>query len=147
MVKQDKGKRTAKRRQAQRPPALVSGIRIRPWIPAAVQPDYPPEVQFETTTRCNAACPICANRSIKRPDMPEELLAKIIKDILDSGKVQRIHPFGTGEPLMDRRLWTILDMFKEAAPQIGIVIFTNAMMLTPKTSGISRTCKCPPSTL
>ena len=91
--------------------------------------DFPQDLEIETSTHCNAACGICPSRLITREPMSIDLWRKIIDDCKGHG-LRTLHPFLYGEPLMDKRLWKMLDYANKVLPKTTITIYTNGSLLT-----------------
>lgn len=110
----------------------VAGIRLREGVMGGEAPiPFPKQLQLETTTRCNATCPICPNREMGDTDMPTEMIHKIIRDCKGK-KLESIHPFFTNESFMDKRFHEIIEFINEELPETSITIYTNGQLLTEK---------------
>lgn len=94
-------------------------------------PRQPRYIQIETVTGCDAKCPFCPQRNIKRKPvlMPESTWKKIIDDTRGLGISYR--PFLQNESLIDRRLPEIISYIKED-PTARAELNTNGNALTEK---------------
>jgi len=86
-------------------------------------------ITIETATSCNALCKICPNQFKPRPHylMPLDEFEEILRFF---PKLKGVVLCGMYEPLMDVRLYTILDLIEKIQPQAEITIFTNGSLLT-----------------
>ncbi len=91
------------------------------------------EIRFETTTKCNYNCIICARDKLTRKI--ETMSLNTFKTLLDkitteTSQYNTITFSGFGEPLLDK---TITDKIKYAkSKNFKILILTNASFLTPE---------------
>lgn len=94
--------------------------------------DQPCEVALETLARCNAACTFCPYPTLDRigTQMPTDLIYKLIDEMATWRKSFAFSPFKVSEPLLDKRLHTILKRFNHKVPHANIRIFTNGSALT-----------------
>lgn len=105
--------------------------------------EFPRNIQLETTARCNLRCKMCAAKgglsgaarpAGPRPDMPEELYRKIVRDLgAHAGHIAQLSLFMDGEPLLDRLLPRRIRAAKEAGLKT-VSIATNAMLLRGDTA-------------
>ena len=91
--------------------------------------DQPHEVSLETYTQCNAACSFCPYPTLERIGnrMPESLIYRLIDEMAD-WKPFLFSPFKVSEPLLDKRLFTILERVN-TNKNANIRIFTNGSAL------------------
>ena len=98
-------------------------------------PSFPKTIQIETFSGCNAACIFCDwkinKEKVPRGKMSDELFRKII-DECALHSVQRISPFLTNEPLLDKTLEDKLIYTREKIPRIRLVLNTNGSLLSEK---------------
>ena len=94
--------------------------------------DQPCEVSLETLACCNAACTFCPYPTLDRigTQMPTDLIYKLIDEMATWRKSFSFSPFKVSEPLLDKRLHTILKRFNARVPHADIRIFTNGSALT-----------------
>lgn len=94
--------------------------------------DQPNEVSLETLARCNAACSFCPYPTLDRIGtmMPDEMIDRLIDEMSGWPLPFNFTPFKVSEPLLDKRLFRILDRVNERVPQANIRIFTNGSALT-----------------
>ena len=66
---------------------------------------YPQEMVIELTNHCNLACVMCPHKNMTREKgfMDEDLFGKIVDEI--SGKTELIYLYGTGESLLNKKLY------------------------------------------
>ncbi len=95
-------------------------------------PDLFSVIEIETTTACNLRCPYCPVSTHYRGAhfMDEELFKKIIDDLAAVNYRGRIHPNWYGEPLLDKRLPSLIEYTKANVPLAEVRIFTNGELLT-----------------
>lgn len=109
--------------------ALGAGLR-------AAVPAGPLKVQVQTHTRCNAACVMCpypvvaGAAGFPHRTMSEALYDRLL-DQLAGRPVERFSPFLMNEPLLDRRLATLVGRARVALPATTLGLFTNGAALTP----------------
>lgn len=87
-------------------------------------------LSIETSNTCNLNCIYCYVDAGKKKT--DELLIDNYKLIVDQAKqigVETINIVGAGEPLLDKRLFKILDYIEEN--KIYSVLFTNCTLITP----------------
>jgi len=98
--------------------------------------DYPREVAIETMAVCNAACTFCPYPDLERKGdrMPDALVEKIIGDLADIPRDLPfiVSPFKVNDPLLDVRIFDILERCNERLPQAVLRVFTNGSPLTAK---------------
>lgn len=94
--------------------------------------DQPNEVSIETLARCNAACTFCPYPTIERKGhkMPDELLYRLVDEMAEFEKPFMFSPFKVSEPLLDKRLFPLLEAVNDRVPQAKIRIFSNGAALT-----------------
>lgn len=103
--------------------------------------DYPMEVSVETFAFCNARCTFCPYPTIERKGekMSDELLNKLVDEMIAWRKPMYFSPFKLNEPLLDKRLLPLLERVNRETDYIGLRIFTNGSALTPENiEGIAR---------
>jgi MoaA/NifB/PqqE/SkfB family radical SAM enzyme len=100
-------------------------------------PTFPKTIQIETFSGCNAACIFCDWRinkdTVPRGKMNDTLFRKII-DECALHSVQRISPFLTNEPLLDKALEDKLIYIRKKIPRIRLVLNTNGSLLSEERS-------------
>ncbi|MFH1426013.1 MAG: radical SAM/SPASM domain-containing protein [Candidatus Kerfeldbacteria bacterium] len=91
-------------------------------------------LDIETNSRCNLKCTYCAVARYDRGDhfMTEEMFRKIIDDLVafPFEYKGRISPHFYGDPLIDKRLPSLMAYVREKLPKSSIIIHTNAVALT-----------------
>ena len=98
------------------------------------RPSFPRTVEFQTLSVCNAKCVFCPHSQspelIPHGRMADELITKIVDETCRH-PVNRISPYLTNEPLMDKRMPDILRRIRQKAPfYTKTKINTNAALLT-----------------
>ena len=91
---------------------------------------FPAVVRVETTNACNAKCIICPHRSMERKieRMEDELYRQIV-DECGAASCREIHLHNFGEPLLDRKLESRIQMAKRRGiPRVKF--FSNGALLT-----------------
>jgi radical SAM protein with 4Fe4S-binding SPASM domain len=90
---------------------------------------------IETASTCNAACGFCpyivTARERSGKTMAMDLYTKIIDEIATIPAITALNLMGLNEPLLDRRLESLIAYAKAAKPSLRIVIYTNGLLLTP----------------
>jgi 2-deoxy-scyllo-inosamine dehydrogenase (SAM-dependent) len=89
-------------------------------------------VQIETTNRCNYAtwhsrCPI--SRYKEKKILPMKKIVDILKELGRYNYKQAIYPFNYGEPLIDPRMFSIIEKARKLVPGAGIALYTNGFMV------------------
>ncbi len=102
------------------------------------RPSFPRTVEFQTLSVCNAKCAFCPHalspELIPHGRMEDGLIAKIIHECARH-PVNRINPYLTNEPLMDKRIPDILRQIRASVPFFTKTkINTNAALLTEEVS-------------
>ncbi len=109
---------------------IVESLRASPYI------DYPHEVAIETMAVCNAACVFCPYPDIARKGdkMPDDMVAKILRDLRDipAGLPFIISPFKVNDPLLDVRIFDIMEECNATLPNASLRLFTNGSPLNAK---------------
>ncbi len=88
----------------------------------------PSALMVETTVRCNLLCPMCPRTGGGYPnaDLPDDLLWPLLDDHASLGG-DHVYLYGLGEPLMDERLFAILDRCHSLG--LHTVVSTNGTLL------------------
>lgn len=94
--------------------------------------DQPFEISLETYAICNARCSFCPYPDIDRKGvkMSDELIDKVIDEMSTFIMPFYFSPFKVSDPLLDKRLFSILQKVNKKAPIARTRIFTNALALT-----------------
>jgi radical SAM protein with 4Fe4S-binding SPASM domain len=91
-------------------------------------------VNIETTAYCNRKCSFCfyADRFPKREQgiMKEEVYKKVIDDLAAYGFRGRLSPHSYGEPLLDKRLPSLMEYTRKKLPWCTLDVRTNGDYLT-----------------
>ncbi len=97
---------------------------------------YPFHVHMETLALCNASCEFCPYSTLERrgTKMPDSLIDKIIDDLtaIPSDVAFQLSPFKVNEPLLDKRLYKILEKINIRLPHAHLTLTTNASILNEK---------------
>ena len=81
-------------------------------------------LQFETNTKCNAACTFCQHRNMKRSGTAK--WSQIISILYNyAHKANEICPFGMQEPLLEPRFSAILANCKQLNRNAQTVVYSN----------------------
>jgi tetratricopeptide (TPR) repeat protein len=96
--------------------------------------DFPRHVHLETLARCNAACTFCAYPNLDRRGarLDDTTLAKVIDELTEIPRDLpfQLSPFKVNEPLLDVRLFDLLDTVRARLPHARVTLTTNASALT-----------------
>jgi hypothetical protein len=99
--------------------------------------DYPSHVHLETLARCNARCTFCPSPELERSGtrMEDAVIDKVLTDLEDVPRDLpfRLSPFKVNEPLLDVRIFDILDRIEDRLPNADIDLTTNGSALTDRT--------------
>ena len=89
----------------------------------------PSALMVETTVRCNLFCPMCprTNADYPKEEMPDEILYPLLEEHSAMGG-DHVYLYGLGEPLMDPRIFSILDKCHKLG--LSTVLSTNGTFLT-----------------
>jgi MoaA/NifB/PqqE/SkfB family radical SAM enzyme len=95
--------------------------------------EYPRLVSVETTSRCNAECPFCPYnvRARDKTHMAQELFEKIIDDCREF-PLPAIEPFLNGEPFVDPKIMSRLELIRSRLPKAQLRVYSNGYALSPK---------------
>ena len=101
-------------------------------------PKYPKSIQIQTVTGCNASCMTCptglSSERTKHNQLPMELWEKIVQECSHWEVPLRAMVLSLfNEPLIDKRLFDMIDMAKERLPNTSFSIVTNGSLLTEQT--------------
>lgn len=90
------------------------------------------QVLLETRTDCNMNCKFCPQHHSKRPltELKWEVFTKIIDELCLINFAGRIAFFMTNEPLLDDRLFEMIDYARKKSPRFFLDITTNGRLLT-----------------
>jgi ubiquinone/menaquinone biosynthesis C-methylase UbiE len=94
----------------------------------------PNEVYIEVTNHCQANCPMCPRKTMKRPlgFMPWKLFEEITEKLVQiEGKGLTVFLHYMGEPLMDLTIPDKVKILKDKLPNSTIAISTNGALLNP----------------
>lgn len=96
--------------------------------------DYPIEVSVETMALCNARCTFCPYPTIDRKGekMPDELLNKLVDEMVSWDREVYFSPFKLSEPLLDKRMLPLCESINERSDKMVLRIFSNGSALTPQ---------------
>ena len=96
--------------------------------------DYPIEVSIESLALCNARCTFCPYPTLARKGerMPDELLDRLIGEMVSWQRPLYFSPFKVNEPLLDKRTIPICERLNRESPEMVLRIFTNGAALTPE---------------
>jgi len=95
--------------------------------------DFPKVIQLETSVKCNARCPICPSKYLKREDMSLEFAQSIVDQCVGRG-VEVFHPFGYAEPLVWPSFIELVGYLREKLPTTQVTLYTNAALLDERTA-------------
>jgi hypothetical protein len=96
---------------------------------------FPPKIQIQTTTRCNAACGMCpypvvtGEAGFAHEEMSLARYEAILAQ-LAGRPVERLSLFLMNEPLVDKRLPDWIGRARAALPEATLGLFTNGSALT-----------------
>jgi len=95
--------------------------------------EYPRLVSVETTSRCNAECPFCPYnvRARDKTHMAQGLFEKIIDDCTEF-PLPAIEPFLNGEPFVDPKIMSRLELIRSRLPNAQLRVYSNGYALSPK---------------
>jgi MoaA/NifB/PqqE/SkfB family radical SAM enzyme len=96
--------------------------------------DYPMEVSVETMAMCNARCTFCPYPTLDRKGekMPDELLDRLVDEMISWDREMYFSPFKLNEPMLDKRTLPLCKRVNEQSEKIVLRIFTNGSTLTPE---------------
>ncbi len=96
-------------------------------------PDRFHRIEVETDSRCNRSCYYCPVAVDRRPahQMSEELFGRIVDQLAELRFRGRFSPHFFGEPLLDKRLPSLVSLVRRRVPHAQVVVYTNGDLLTP----------------
>lgn len=99
---------------------------------AANRMEHPRLVAIETTNRCNAKCSFCPNSRMSRGRgaMSDDLFEKLVEDCREF-PLGQIEPFLNGEPFVDPKIITRLELIRRRLPKTALRLYTNGNGLVP----------------
>lgn len=94
-------------------------------------------VEFNTTELCNRTCEFCPrvdpavypNRNL---NMTEELVSKVARDLAEVGYKGRVSFSGFGEPLLNKKFASFVEICRRQLPENTIETNTNGDFLNPE---------------
>ena len=89
-------------------------------------------IEIETITTCNLRCESCPNRYHSRPhaELPIDIIKGILRELGDMNYQGIFSPHFYNEPLLDPRLFDILDFARKTLAKAKIILFTNFTLMT-----------------
>ncbi len=90
-------------------------------------------IDFEINSHCNLECSYCPTSfegGRGKKYMDETMFKKVIDDLATINYSGRISPHFFGEPLLDKRLPTLMAYAREKLPKCQIIIHTNGIRLS-----------------
>jgi radical SAM protein with 4Fe4S-binding SPASM domain len=94
---------------------------------------FPGNINIETSTFCNRSCYYCANHTDpypKQEHISEEVMNRILSELVDMRWTGIISLNFTNEPLLDETIFDSIACLRQACPQSRIIIYTNGDFLT-----------------
>ncbi|MDD1750053.1 MAG: SPASM domain-containing protein [Methanothrix sp.] len=90
------------------------------------------EIMLQTHNLCNYACTFCPNRDVSRPrhQMSVPLFNRIISNLSRLQYEGSVLLSMQNEPLMDRRLFSFIEIAGAMLPRAKLVLHTNTSLLT-----------------
>lgn len=97
----------------------------------SLQKNYPSELVFMVTDRCNSSCIMCPSKTFREGNvLPLPIHKKIVREA-DGERIKAVI-FTGGEPLMDPTIFEKIQVTSEALPQAKLFFFTNGSLLHKK---------------
>lgn len=95
--------------------------------------EYPIEVSIESQAICNARCTFCPYPTIDRKGvkMPDELLNKLVDEMISWDREIYFSPFKLSEPMLDKRVLPLCERINRESDKVVLRLFTNGSTLTP----------------
>lgn len=94
--------------------------------------DFPINIQIQTTSFCNSRCIMCPYgkvwKKLEQGEMDWKLYKKIINECKEYN-ISKVVPFLMAEPLLDKRIFEIIDYTKNDLPNSNIEISSNGSLL------------------
>ena len=89
-------------------------------------------IEIETSSICNLTCKTCPNRNTSRPfaELPFHIIEGVINGLARIDFSGFISPHFYNEPMLDKRLDSILDLIRRQLPKAHIFLFTNFTLMT-----------------
>ena len=88
----------------------------------------PRTLTISTVDGCNAKCVMCPTHRRKRTWMSDQLFEKILRDCRELRPIG-ITPQWQGEPFLDPKILSRLELLDKTIPNVPMVIYTNASLL------------------
>jgi radical SAM protein with 4Fe4S-binding SPASM domain len=92
----------------------------------------PKILQIENTNLCNAKCIMCPHSIMKRKGkvMALEKFKRVLDNVLESYRIEKLTITGFGEPFVDKDLIKKIKYVNKKYPKLKTEIYTNASLLT-----------------
>jgi len=102
----------------------------------------PKILQIETTNACNAKCIMCPHTCMRRKIkiMNLEGFKKVLDNVLQNYKIERLTINGFGEPFMDKGIFEKIEYANKKYPKLKVDLYTNAALLNEEKA--DRLLKC-----
>src|SRR3954464_10015057 len=96
---------------------------------------FPSYIQLQTINACQAACTMCPydtySKVFQRGRMDDDLFEKVVAEIAQHPETHGFIPMLQNEPLLDKKLFDRLRLFREVAgDKIELEMVTNGALLT-----------------
>jgi len=88
-------------------------------------------INLEISNLCNYTIihPQCPTSKMKKHIMPLETIDKISKNLGDANFNKTLSPYAYSEPLIDPRLYTVIEILRKNVPKARLAIITNGFFL------------------
>lgn len=97
-----------------------------------IVPKKPRSIQFEITTKCNLACPMCLRRVYRDFKPNQDLSLNLFKKVIDDAlpELRTVYLWGVGEPFLNKNF---IEMIKYAKDhKLKVIINTNGTLINKK---------------
>lgn len=99
--------------------------------------DFPPIIQLQTKSGCNASCVFCPQREIKDLFPPAAMTDELFRRVVEQCAVEpNFHGMGfvlQNEPLTDEGIYDKIRLFRDSvSPKAMAFLVTNGTLLTPE---------------
>lgn len=91
-------------------------------------------LEVEISSACNLRCGTCPVKHHQRPqaELPTGVIEAMVAELASLGYAGTFSPHFYNEPLLDKRLPSILGLVRSRLPRVTINLFTNFTLMTPE---------------
>ncbi len=92
--------------------------------------DLPASVEIETISDCNRKCRECPRPTDRKEVLPYGTFVRVVEDLRDWNFRGRLSFHSYNEPLLDERIYGLVEIARDNLPEARFVFYTNGDYLT-----------------